>query len=124
MDRSSCSLHWPLEGDQLCALSPLQPGDSCYRDSCQGDSGGALGHFHTTQIAALQVIECNDVEGVRSVGCGQCCSVASRFGMRTLVGIVSFGESECGGVADPRPGVYTNIAAHTSWIKDVMAGVE
>ena len=76
-----------------------------------------------TEIATLQV-ECNDAEEVPSVRCGQCCSVASRFGMRTLVGIVSFGESECGGVADPRPGVYTNIAAHTSWIKDVMAGVE
>lgn len=46
-----------------------------------------------------------------------------RRGMNTLLGLVSFGETECGVGDDPRPGVYTNITSHVSWIRDVMQTV-
>ena len=65
---------------------------NCRKDSCQGDSGGAL--------------------------------IASRFGMRTLVGIVSFGETHCGGIHNPRPGVYTNVTSHVPWVRDVIKHVD
>ena len=43
-----------------------------------------------------------------------------RRGMNTLLGLVSFGETECGEGEEPRPGVYTNITSHVFWIRDVM----
>ena len=58
-------------------------------DSCSGDSGGGL--------------------------------VTTSGGRRFLVGVVSFGETECGLVQGEaaRPGVYTNITSHVSWIRGV-----
>ena len=32
------------------------------------------------------------------------------------MGVVSFGETFCGGLENPRPGVYTNITAHVQWV--------
>jgi len=84
---------WEISGDQVCAHGEnTGPDKNCFKDSCQGDSGGAL--------------------------------VASRFGMRTLVGIVSFGETYCGGINNPRPGVYTNMTSHVPWTKDVIKHVD
>ena len=84
---------WEIEGDQVCAHGEnIGPNKNCFKDSCQGDSGGAL--------------------------------VASRFGMRTLVGIVSFGETYCGGINNPRPGGYTNMTSHVPWTKDVIKHVD
>ena len=40
--------------------------------------------------------------------------VTSRGGRRTLVGVVSFGETDCG--LRGRPGVYTNISSHVAWV--------
>ena len=40
--------------------------------------------------------------------------VTSRGGRRTLVGVVSFGETGC--VLRGRPGVYTNISSHVAWV--------
>ena len=52
--------------------------------------------------------------------------LAVRQGRNTLIGLVSFGETECG-LEDPRlgprPGVYTNISSHVGWIRDVMETV-
>ena len=49
-----------------------------------------------------------------------------RSGRNTLLGLVSFGETECG-AEDPRlearPGVYTNISSHVGWIREVMEAV-
>ena len=44
----------------------------------------------------------------------------SRGGKNTLLGLVSFGETECGEGEEPRPGLYTNITSHVFWIRDVM----
>ena len=38
-----------------------------------------------------------------------------------LMGIVSFGESDCG-VRGGRPGVYTNVLSHASWIRNIVGG--
>merc|ERR1719483_767550 len=95
IDPTSCksSKYWEIAGDQVCAHGAnLESNKSCRKDSCQGDSGGAL--------------------------------VASRFGMRTLVGIVSFGETNCGGINNPRPGVYTNVTSHVTWARDVIKHVD
>ena len=46
-----------------------------------------------------------------------------RRGRNTLLGLVSFGETECGAGEEPRPGVYTNISSHLGWIRDVMLTV-
>ena len=52
--------------------------------------------------------------------------LAVRSGRNTLLGLVSFGETECG-AEDPRlgarPGVYTNISSHVGWIREVMEAV-
>jgi len=91
--RCKSSAFWEIGGDQICAHGEkIGPNKDCFKDSCQGDSGGAL--------------------------------VASRFGMRTLVGIVSFGETYCGGINNPRPGVYTNMTSHVPWAKDVIKHVD
>ena len=37
--------------------------------------------------------------------------------LRFLIGIVSFGETYCGGLNNPRPGVYTNITSHVQWVR-------
>ena len=39
------------------------------------------------------------------------------FFPRFLIGIVSFGETYCGGLNNPRPGVYTNITSHVQWVR-------
>ena len=39
------------------------------------------------------------------------------FLFRFLIGIVSFGETYCGGLNNPRPGVYTNITSHVQWVR-------
>ena len=39
------------------------------------------------------------------------------FFLRFLIGIVSFGETYCGGLNNPRPGVYTNITSHVQWVR-------
>ena len=39
------------------------------------------------------------------------------FPFRFLIGIVSFGETYCGGLNNPRPGVYTNITSHVQWVR-------
>lgn len=45
--------------------------------------------------------------------------VAQRFDDNfVLLGIVSFGESECG-ARDGRPGVYTNLLSHLAWLRSV-----
>ena len=52
--------------------------------------------------------------------------LAVRRGRNTLLGLVSFGETECGAgdLGDlARPGVYTNISSHLGWIRDVMQTV-
>ena len=36
-----------------------------------------------------------------------------------LLGVVSFGDTECG-LRDGRPGVYTNVLSHVSWIRGVI----
>ena len=46
--------------------------------------------------------------------------LAVRRGRNTLLGLVSFGETECGAGEEARPGVYTNISSHLGWIRDVM----
>ena len=40
--------------------------------------------------------------------------------LRFLIGIVSFGETYCGGLNNPRPGVYTNITSHVQWVRQVL----
>ena len=40
-------------------------------------------------------------------------------GNYVLLGVVSFGESQCG-LSDGRPGVYTNVQSHVSWIRRVI----
>jgi len=85
---TASSFLWSIKGDQICAKGEeMEPSRRCFRDSCQGDSGGAL--------------------------------ISSNFGRKFLVGVVSFGETFCGGLDNPRPGVYTNITAHVQWIRDV-----
>ena len=45
--------------------------------------------------------------------------VAQRFDDNfVLLGVVSFGESECG-ARDGRPGVYTNLLSHLGWLREV-----
>ena len=45
--------------------------------------------------------------------------VAQRFDDNfVLLGIVSFGEGECG-ARDGRPGVYTNLLSHLAWLRSV-----
>ena len=45
--------------------------------------------------------------------------VAQRFDDNfVLLGVVSFGESECG-ARDGRPGVYTNLLSHLAWLRSV-----
>ena len=39
---------------------------------------------------------------------------------RFLIGIVSFGETYCGGLNNPRPGVYTNITSHVQWVSGAL----
>jgi len=46
--------------------------------------------------------------------------IAERFdGNFVLLGVVSFGESDCG-LRGGRPGVYTNVLSHASWIRSVI----
>ena len=46
--------------------------------------------------------------------------VSTRYdGNYVLLGVVSFGESQCG-LSDGRPGVYTNVQSHVSWIRRVI----
>ena len=48
--------------------------------------------------------------------------IAERFdGNRVLLGVVSFGESDCG-LRGGRPGVYTNVLSHASWIRNIVDG--
>ena len=42
------------------------------------------------------------------------------FFLRFLIGIVSFGETYCGGLNNPRPGVYTNITSHVQWVRHAL----
>ena len=37
---------------------------------------------------------------------------------RFIIGVVSFGETYCGGLNNPRPGVYTNVTSHVQWVSD------
>ena len=50
--------------------------------------------------------------------------LADSAGRATLIGVVSFGETECGGGGARRPGVYTNVTSHVPWIRDVVAHVD
>ena len=48
--------------------------------------------------------------------------IAERFdGNFVLVGVGSFGESECG-VQGSCPGVFTNVLSHASWIRKIIGG--
>ena len=49
--------------------------------------------------------------------------LAVRRGRNTLLGLVSFGETECGAGEEPWPGVYTNISSHLGWIREAMLTV-
>ena len=40
---TASSFLWSIKGDQICAKGEeMEPSRRCFRDSCQGDSGGAL----------------------------------------------------------------------------------
>jgi len=87
-----CRNAWSTRGNQICALgraTTASEGGSgqLTADSCNGDSGGPL----TRQRGADR--------------------------REVLLGIVSFGELQCGRKGG-RPGVYTNIAEHLDWISE------
>jgi len=50
--------------------------------------------------------------------------IVSNFGMKTLVGVVSFGEKDCGAGLNPRPGVYTNVLSSLDWITAIISGFQ
>jgi len=90
--RRDCVDLWDIEGSQVCAIgrSPI--------------SGSV------TNPGSLRVSDsCNGDSG------GGLTTQAAN-GRETLIGIVSFGEPECGRLGG-KPGVYTNVANHVDWIK-------
>lgn len=60
------------------------------KDACGGDSGGPLRCFHTKN---------------------------HRTNTLLLVGVVSWGDSECGSSA--KPGVYARVTSARKWIESV-----
>jgi len=88
-NQKECSSAWKTSGDQLCAKGDIQ--------------GITNGRVPDT---------CSGDSGGGLI--------AERFdGNFVLLGVVSFGESDCG-LRGGRPGVYTNVLSHASWIRNVI----
>ena len=96
MDRQDCRSFWPLmDGNQLCAIGSklvTEPGSK-------------------SQIVADS---CNGDSGGGLTG--------NNFnGREVLLGIISFGEPQCGRKGG-KPGVYTNVMDHLGWIRSHIEG--
>jgi len=91
----------------------IKRGQTCYASSVWGLQGD--------QICALG--DGNTVRGCKEDSCKGDSGgglIVSNFGMRTLVGVVSFGEKNCGAGNNPRPGVYTNVLSAMDWISAII----
>lgn len=84
-DLGDCSRRYGkrLQNTQICA------GGERGKDSCKGDSGGALVYLDQTNY---------------------------RFPFNVLPGVVSFGNFHCG--TENVPGIYTKVSSYTDWILD------
>ena len=91
-----CRAAWQLTGDQICAA-----GDGAGQEAGQ-EAGREAGRVADT---------CSGDSGGGLVTDG--------VGSAVLMGVVSFGERECGA---GRPGVYTNLLSHAAWLRTVIAG--
>ena len=88
-----CRAVWPLTGSQICAAGEQQ-----------------LVLANTSRKAVAD--SCNGDSGG-----GLTASNAS--GREVVLGIVSFGEAECGRVGG-KPGVYTSVAEHVAWVREMI----
>jgi len=90
-NQNECRSVWKSDGDQLCAKGDIQKRKN--------------GRVPDT---------CSGDSGGGLI--------SERFdGNFVLLGIVSFGESDCG-LRGGRPGVYTNVFSHASWIRNIVGG--
>jgi len=90
-NQNECRSVWKSNGDQICAKGDIQ----------QGRNGRVPDTCSGDSGGGL---------------------ISERFdGNFVLLGIVSFGESDCG-LRGGRPGVYTNVLSHASWIRKIIGG--
>ena len=97
MDNTDCSSFWPqMKGNQICAL------------------GTRLLTSSTSASTQLVADSCNGDSGGGLT--------ATNFnGREVLLGVISFGEPECGRRGG-KPGVYTNVADQLTWLRRTIAG--
>jgi len=90
-DQRECRSVWKTNGDQICAKGETR--------------GTGTGRVSDT---------CSGDSGGGLV--------AQRFDRNfVLLGVVSFGESDCG-LRGGRPGVYTNVLSHAAWLRNIAGG--
>ena len=92
--RQTCKSWWSIKGDQICAAGT---------------------DLIETNLANLKIVadSCNGDSGGGLT--------ASNFdGREVLLGIISFGEPDCGRKGG-KPGVYTNVFDHVDWINSQVS---
>ena len=88
-----CRAVWPLTGSQICAAGEQQ-----------------LVLANTSRKAVAD--SCNGDSGGGL-------TASNAAGREVVLGIVSFGEAECGRVGG-KPGVYTSVAEHVAWVREMI----
>ena len=88
-----CRAVWPLTGSQICAAGEQQ-----------------LVVANTSRKAVAD--SCNGDSGGGL-------TASNAAGREVVLGIVSFGEAECGRVGG-KPGVYTSVAEHVAWVREMI----
>jgi len=91
--RQSCTNVWDISGSQICAI-------------------GRTPSVTVDNVPPRLADSCNGDSGGGL-------TARSTNNREMLIGIISFGEPECGRLGG-KPGVYTNVKQHEAWIKAVI----